>query len=196
MTVHPSPGADRTGTPICTATGRLFWPLDPRPEDVAVEDIAAALARLCRFGGHCRTFYSIAQHSVHVAELVERAAPQAALWALLHDAAEAYLLDLPRPIKYAAGMEPYRAAEALVETVIAGAFGLTAPMPDIVRWADQTLFATEVRDLMVNCRAEFWPLEQRPRSEPIDPWPPERAEEQFLSTFRRLASVHPAAQTG
>lgn len=187
----PSTGtsdAARVGRPICTASGRLFWPLDPRPEEIAVEDIAAALSRLCRFGGHCRVFYSIAQHSVHVAELVQSRDPEATLWALLHDAAEAYLHDLPRPIKYARGMEFYREAEARLDAVLMASFGLAPSAPDVVRWADHTLFATEVRDLMTNCRAEFWTLAEPPRPERIDPWDPERAEAAFLSMFRHLTS--------
>jgi uncharacterized protein len=86
----------RTGDWIQTYTGKQFWPLSPLPEDIVIEDIAHALSMQCRFGGHVRTFYSVAQHSVHVSLLVE---PQYALWGLLHDAAEAYLVDLPRPIK-------------------------------------------------------------------------------------------------
>lgn len=181
----------RRGAPICTATGRLFWPLDPRPEEVAIEDVAAALSKLCRFGGHCRAFYSIAQHSIHVAELVEAEGqgPVAVLRALLHDAAEAYLLDLPRPIKYASGMQPYRNAEADVESVIVAAFNLPLLAPSIILWADQTIFATEVRDLMPNCRSEFWSTTNPPRSERIVPWTPERAEASFLAAFERLATA-------
>lgn len=196
MSDQNSRALNRTGSPISTATGRQFWPLDPRPEHVAVRDIAGALSRLCRFGGHCRSFYSVAQHSVHVAELVAEQVPEAALWALLHDAAEAYLLDLPRPIKYASGMEPYREAEARVKAAIASAFCLSATMPAVVRWADQTIFATEVRDLMTNGSGEIWSLEQRPLPQRIEPWEPRHAEARFLEMFQRLMPASGRADIG
>lgn len=88
---------ERKGDWIQTYTGRQFWPLDPKPEEVCIEDIAHALSQQCRYAGHTIRFYSVAQHSVEIALRVPRAA---ALWGLLHDAAEAYLVDLPRPVKY------------------------------------------------------------------------------------------------
>jgi hypothetical protein len=62
---------------IQTATGRPFWPIDPRPEDIDIEDIAHALSMLCRFGGHCLRFYSVAEHSVLLSQYV---APEHKLW--------------------------------------------------------------------------------------------------------------------
>ena len=96
--------AARKGDWIQTFTGRAFYVLDPRPEDVDIEDIAHALSMQCRFAGHCREFYSVAQHSVTASWLVP---PEDALWGLLHDAAEAYVVDLPRPIKRAWQLESY-----------------------------------------------------------------------------------------
>lgn len=81
---------------IQTYSGRAFYPLAPYPQDVCIEDIAHALSQLCRFGGHCRRFYSVAEHSVLLSRVV---VPEFQLWALLHDASEAYLVDVPRPIK-------------------------------------------------------------------------------------------------
>ncbi|MFG0247924.1 MAG: phosphohydrolase, partial [Phycisphaeraceae bacterium JB051] len=77
---------------IQTYTGKAFYPLREDPGIIDIRDIAHALSLQCRFNGHCSDFYSVAQHSVHVSEVV----PQAfALWGLLHDAAEAYMSDLP-----------------------------------------------------------------------------------------------------
>jgi hypothetical protein len=90
---------DRKGSWQQTFTGRQFWPCDPRPEDVCLEDIAHHLALMCRFGGACRVFYSVAEHSVRVAELVwdrTNGDREAALAGLLHDASEAYLVDIPK----------------------------------------------------------------------------------------------------
>ena len=81
---------------IGTFSGLRFWPLAPNLEKILVEDIAHALAHQCRFGGHASRFYSVAEHSVHVSQLC---LPEHALWGLLHDASEAYLVDLPRPLK-------------------------------------------------------------------------------------------------
>ncbi len=85
-----------------TLTGRRMNPLDASPEDIDPDDIAGALANICRFGGHSRAFYSVAQHSVIVCDLLaERGgSPDELMAALLHDAAEAYLGDLPHPIKH------------------------------------------------------------------------------------------------
>src|SRR4051812_20612492 len=79
-----------------TYTGRAFWPLDAQPEDVDPLDIAAALSMLCRYGGHVSRFYSVAEHCLLMSEAV---APEHALWALLHDATEAYMGDMVRPLK-------------------------------------------------------------------------------------------------
>jgi len=79
-----------------TCTGRRVNILNPRPEDIDIEDIAQALSHTCRFAGHVPAFYSVAQHSLLASELLDA---RTALWGLLHDAAEAYLHDLTRPLK-------------------------------------------------------------------------------------------------
>ena len=84
---------------IQTFTGKKFYPLAPRAEDICIEDIARALSMKCRFGGHAKMFYSVAQHCVLVSELLEPSTESTLLWGLLHDAAEAYLPDFAAPIK-------------------------------------------------------------------------------------------------
>ncbi len=106
------------GNWIQTYSGRQFWPLEPRAEDVAVEDIAHALSLLCRYGGHSSRFYSVAEHCVLVSH-------KCGLHGLLHDAAEAYLLDIPRPVK--ALMPEYKWAEERVIVAIYEALGVTLP---------------------------------------------------------------------
>jgi hypothetical protein len=86
----------RKGDWIQTFTGKQFWPLDPRPDEVYIEDIAHALGNICRFNGHCLRFYSVAEHCFHVSHKV---VPGLALMGLLHDAAEAYVCDVVRPVK-------------------------------------------------------------------------------------------------
>lgn len=104
-----------------TYTGRAFWPLDPRPEEVHIEDIAHALSYQCRYAGHCRYFWSVAAHSLQVERWVRRSWVQSAsAWALMHDAAEAYLVDLPRPVKRC--VSGYAEAEERVAAAIADRF--------------------------------------------------------------------------
>ena len=81
---------------LSTYTGKKFYPYDPRPEQICIEDIAHGLSMLCRFAGQCRFFFSVAEHSIAVAHLLPA---NLKLFGLLHDASEAYLVDLPRPVK-------------------------------------------------------------------------------------------------
>ncbi len=94
----------RLGDWIQTASGGSFFPLDPRPEEVDIDDIATALSRMNRYNGHFSDkfdFYSVAEHSILLAQYVQERTGSAthAMWALLHDAAEAYTSDVPRPLK-------------------------------------------------------------------------------------------------
>src|SRR5580704_9362466 len=81
---------------LSTYTGKKFYPYDPRPEQICIEDIAHGLSMLCRFAGQCRFFFSVAEHSIAVAHLLPA---NLKLFGLLHDVSEAYLADLPRPVK-------------------------------------------------------------------------------------------------
>ncbi len=167
----------RNGDWMLTATGRQFWPLDPRPEEIHIEDIAHALAHQCRFGGHCRFFYSVAQHSVLVSNAVP---PEHALWGLLHDAAEAYLVDLPRPIKrYSEMGDLYRAIEGRLMKAICYRFMLPVDEPPEVKRADDVLLMTEKRDVMPVSEWE-WRCTAEPLPERIVPWSPNFARTMFL----------------
>lgn len=142
---------DRQGDWIQTYTGGMFWPLDPRPEEVRLDDIVHALSHICRYGGHCRLFYSVAQHSVLVADIASQVSndPLVMIYALLHDAAEAYVGDMVRPLKRF--MPDYCAIENKVHSTILERFGLPLPvsrMIDIINDADRHALVTEKRDLM------------------------------------------------
>ena len=168
----------RQGGWISTYLGVPFWPMDPRIEDVRLEDIAHALSRQCRFAGHCDRFYSVAQHCVHVSELVPF---EHRLWALLHDAPEAYLVDLPRPIKHSPGIgEEYQAVEANLMRVICRRFGLPFSEPASVKRADEVMLETERRDLHPRGR---WTMDVVPRNQVILPWSPDFAKHEFLRMF-------------
>lgn len=173
---------------IQTYTGRQFWPLDPRPEDVCIEDIAHALSLKCRYTGHCRYFYSVAQHSLYVAKLVDKVGPhQFTLTALLHDAAEAYTADIARPVKKF--ITQFAEIEARLEAVIAERFGLIFPFPPSVKEADNMMLAIERRDLMPNPPR---PWKTFGIVEPL-PWhistqTSRAAESEFLQMFRDLST--------
>lgn len=132
-------------TAIQTYSGVFFDPFDPDPELIRIEDIAHSLSMQCRFGGHLRKRWSVAQHSLLVADLCPAGMK---LDGLLHDAAEAYLCDLPRPVKHAVGFERYRELEDLVQSAVADRFGLAwPPHEDAIKRADNTVLVAEARAL-------------------------------------------------
>jgi uncharacterized protein len=131
---------------IQTATGVAFHVLDPRVEEVRLRDIAIALGKLCRFGGHVPGVcsYTVAQHSVLVALNVPH---RYRVQALLHDAAEAYCVDVPRPLKRA--LVNYDVVEARIAACIGERFGVElCDLPREVELADNRALSTEKRDLL------------------------------------------------
>ena len=175
---------------IETFTGERFQPLAADISTLNIIDIAHALSNQCRFSGHTKVHYSVAEHSVRVARLLASwsANRETQRWGLLHDASEAYLVDLPTPLKASPVIGPaYRAAEAALMAAICTRFHLTLEQPDVVHEADATLLATEVRDLMWG-RAEHWAgqLTAAPLPERITPWSPREAELEFLRVFKSL----------
>lgn len=182
----------KTRTPpafIETRSGRRFQPLEPIVADIDIEDIAHALSNQCRFSGHVRRHYSVAEHCVRVAQLLARWGQPVGVqrWGVLHDAAEYALVDLPQPLKRHPDFEPYRRAEARLMLAICERFGLDPIEPEIVRKADRVLLATEARDLMP-FRPEHWQqqLTEAPLEYTIYPWSPEYARRVFLETFHHL----------
>lgn len=173
---------------IQTFTARQFFPLEPRMEDVDIHDIAHALALQCRYGGHVESFYSVAQHCL----LVSHAVPPAfALEGLMHDAAEAYLLDLPRPIKHSGMLDAYREAEDKLEFVIWMKFGLQLDLlplayDGLIKIADRRVTRTEHRDLMKRAPAPWDDEHLTALPEAIEPLPWRTAERRFLDRFNEL----------
>lgn len=169
----------RRGDWMETFTGRKFWPLDPRQDDVDILDIAHALSMQCRYGGHSLRFYSVAEHSVLMARNV---APQHALWALMHDAAEAYLADVPRPLKR--NLVGYKEAEAKVMAAICDHFDMPRLMPAEVHSADERILSDEIHQ---NMHPMEWHAKHNdPLGVTLLYWPPERAEIYFLDAFRKI----------
>lgn len=179
------PGADgRRGGWISTFSGRKFYPLDPRPEEIEIVDIAHALSRQCRFSGHCHGSepYSVAQHSVEVAKLLP---PALKIAGLLHDASEAYLVDLPRPLKHSPGFaDGYRSAETELMRCVGVRFGIGSFDNPLVEVADQRLLKSERRDLMhADCQWDVPGVKPVPHT--ITPWPCFHSEQTFLSIFEK-----------
>lgn len=176
---------------IVTATGIRFHPFDPRPEEIDIEDIAHALSMQCRFSGHTSEFYSVAQHSVITSFQCD---PADALWGLLHDASEAYLLDVPTPVKRHPMMAEYRSADRTILMAVADRFGLPWYGPDgpplSVHEADRRALVTEARRFM-HGGVEGWREEYRAIEPiPVDliALPPGEARELFLNRFHEIAA--------
>ncbi len=142
-----SPGyPDRLGHYQYAEKGSIFFPCDPRPEEVHIEDIALALSRIPRFNGLSTNYFSVAEHTWIISHMVEGSATKK-LAALMHDSAEAYVNDMIRPLKYLPIMGTiYLKIEAGIEKAIGQAFDLPTPFlndPDIKR-ADEKLSGREV----------------------------------------------------
>lgn len=167
---------------IQTYTGRAFWPLNPKADDICIEDIAHALSMKCRYTGHTNHFYSVAQHSVIASTIVPA---EDAKWALLHDATEAYLPDVARPVKRL--LVGFRDIEDRLAECIAYKFGLQWPMPESIKQADLILLATERRELMNDPPFRWTSTENvQPLRSRIFPAKPVVAEEEFLIRYRNL----------
>ncbi len=199
------------GYNMMTATGKPYWPMDPRPEDVRIEDIARHLSRICRFNGALkegdgfwqtwrflwffrrRTYvgnkfeiYSVAQHAVLVCDHVED--PELKLSALLHDSSEAYCHDIIKPIKPSLG-PAYAQLEHKNADTICDRFGLKrgAFEHDLIKAADYRAVLTERRDLLEPDSDVDWGTPD------ADPWPekivpllPSAAYRLFMDRFNEL----------
>ena len=171
---------------ILTNSGHHIDLPNPDPEAIAIGDIALGLSRECRFSGQTRSFYSVAQHSILASRIVPE---ECALEALLHDATEAYLRDLPYPLKRL--VPEYARIEKVFDRVLRQCFGLPEEMSPTVHRADRILLATEKRDLMPDDGTP-WPILEgiEPLPERIVPWTPERSMGLFLRRFAELSRTH------
>jgi hypothetical protein len=167
------------GPTITLASGKQFDFLDPHGSDFDIDDIAHGLAHVCRYAGQCRAFYSVAEHSILVADTVAEFAYEA----LLHDAAEAFIGDITRPFKQL--LPEYKRVEASVEDAIIERFALDRQSRDAVKHADLRVLAAEQEQIMAPGCADW------AREAGIDPAPvrvrlldPAAAKAAFLERYR------------
>lgn len=128
---------------IQTFSGKKFDLLNPTPAMVDPVDIAHALSMICRFTGHTIGFYSVAEHSLRVAQLVPHMDVKQAL---LHDATEAYIQDISSPLKQL--LPDYKAIERRIHRAICDRFDLCYALPESVKRADLLMLRREREDLM------------------------------------------------
>lgn len=157
-------------------------PLDLQPQDIRIGDIAHALSNLCRFTGHVRRFYSVAEHCVRVSYMVSE---ENALWGLLHDATEAYVNDVSHPLKQQEELQGYKAIEAKVSMAIAQRFHLPLVEPNEVRLADREACRQEGSVLVPG-----WPEAPTSHTFPVVPGlPPKSAKRLYLDRFSELTGL-------
>ena len=167
---------------ILTRSGQKFDLLNPIAAMISPYDIAHALAGLCRFNGHTSTHYSVAQHSLTVSNLVP---VDHQLAALLHDATEAYIGDMTRPLK--ALMPQYRVIEERIWQAICERFDIDPILPETVIRADLIALATERRDLMPQHPSEWECLKDIPTApERISPLSAQEASVQYFNRLMEL----------
>jgi hypothetical protein len=173
----------RNGEPIATVSGGRIHPLDPRPEEIRVRDIAHGLAHTCRYAGQCQFYYSVATHARYVSQdLAAGFGPEVQLYGLFHDAAEAYVTDVPRPVKRE--LEGYDPIEERILAAVWASLGVSPPTDEqwtAVMEADDRLFHHEAETLL----ADFDPPETD-LSYDLSPCAPEQAREAFLTRAERL----------
>ncbi|MCB9990703.1 MAG: phosphohydrolase [Rhodospirillales bacterium] len=182
---------------VQTASGGRFDLIDPRASQVCIRDIAEALAKTCRFNGHTQYFYSVAQHSCLVMELLTSV--DALPYGLLHDAHEAYMGDLTTPVRNLlakeAGYDIWSEINQDIERVIHEAFGLKWPphptLAKLVKEADLVALATEKRDVMAD--GPLWEIRlPQPDTSLLRPWSWVEAHHNFIDRFQQVCKVHPS----
>jgi hypothetical protein len=163
------------------ASGKLFDFLDPHGSDFSIDDVAHGLANICRYTGQCRRFYSVAEHSILVSDTVSEFAYEA----LLHDAAEAFIGDVTRPLKQL--LPEFKRIEANVEAAIVERFRMNPTYRKSVKEADLRVLAAEQAQVMAPGCAD-WAVAARVLPAPVTVrhLDPPTAEREFLERYERL----------
>lgn len=174
---------------IETVSGVWFDFLNPKPEQINVNDIAHSLSMQCRFVGHSSRFYSVAEHSWHVARMLDGCSLAVQLSGLLHDASEAYITDVPSPVKQ--HLNNYEDLEDGIQRVIFERYGLEFPMHPAVKLADRAMLSIESHYLLPS-RGNGWDMWRHYKRAAIQDayrpvgMGPDQAKEVFLDKFTEL----------
>ena len=194
---------------IQTATGIKFNLINPAPGSIVLEDIAAALGKICRYNGHTFAFYSVAEHSVLMARQLreEGHEPMVQFWALMHDAVEAYVCDMPSPVKtclnelsqeYLGGYGTYKQLYQELEVRLCIEFGLVVDdqTEATVRLADLRMLATErqqVVPVMIEDISDVeWGIPEGIEPYPdlyLECWNPSFAENRFEREYKKIKAL-------
>lgn len=179
-----------SGQWIETVSGIKIEFLNPRPEQIKITDIAHALSNNCRFTGQCRKFYSVAEHSWHVARMLEGTPLEVQLAGLLHDASEAYLADIATPVKRE--LPEYKVIEDNLMVAIAKKYNFEWPMHPAVKYADLMALSNEAHHLLPSRGNEWDTWRQVKRPPIIDSYRPigmvpDTARQVFLDRFYELS---------
>jgi hypothetical protein len=179
---------DGISTPVvplmCTYSGKRFNPIDPNVDDISIVDIAHSLSNVCRYGGQCKEFYSVAQHSVICSWEAEYPLKKKLL---LHDASEGYIGDIIAPLKVTPQYESYREIEDGLMVAIYKRFGLepdTSEEAEEIHRIDLLVRHTEMRDFG-SIPLEFW-VDEEKLDYRIDPLSPQDSKILFLKAFANL----------
>jgi 5'-deoxynucleotidase YfbR-like HD superfamily hydrolase len=167
---------------IQTYSGIKFTPTNPDINSISLKDIAHALSLQCRFSGHIKTPYNVAQHSVLVSYICDF---EDAMLGLFHDASEAYLVDLPTPLKRSGKFDYYIECEANLSKIIYQRFGIKNMESKSVDKADKMLLVTEAQQFMAPLHKE-WVNIEKPIPFEIIPWSPAEAEQKFIDRYMQL----------
>jgi uncharacterized protein len=173
------------GPTIMLRSGALFDFLDPWSSSFTIEDIAHGLSNICRYAGQCRKFYSVAEHSIYVSHVAQ----EFEYPALMHDAAEAFLGDITRPLKQL--VPEFKRIEAEVERVIFSRFGIEWPVPPEVKSADLKVLAAEQAQIMP-LGTDQWARTSNiiPADILVENWCPELAKRKFLERFESIKRLN------
>jgi len=169
------------GPTILLHSGSYFDFEAPETSAFTIEDIAHGLSMVCRFAGQCNRFYSVAQHSVHVSYIVS---PEDAYQGLMHDAAEAFVGDMAKPLKVM--LPEFSVIEKRVEAAVFHRFGIAHPLPATIKEADVTMLVTEQHQIMRNRDDWDYCRGRKPIDFELPSWTAGQAKSRFLKRYHQL----------